>query len=164
MKVYLDNCGYNRPYDDQTQLTINMEAIAKLAIQQYIRSGKIDLATSYILIAENAANKYQAKKTDIKKFIDTYTHTYVSDSSDDKDKEIAYKIMSTGIKLMDACHIASAIVAGCDYSISTDKRLLKYQSEDIRIVNPITFIMETVDSNNEVSEDVIATEVSNEYS
>ena len=158
MKVYLDNCCYNRPYDDQTQLTINMEAIAKLAIQQYIRSGKIDLATSYILLAENAANRFEAKKADIKKFIDAYTHTYVSEASSDKVKEIAGEIMNTGVKLMDACHIACSIIAGCDYFISTDKRLLKYQSEDVRIVNPITFVMETVDNNNEISGDGSLTE------
>lgn len=37
MLVYLDNCCYNRPYDDQTQLKIQMETLAKLEIQQEIR-------------------------------------------------------------------------------------------------------------------------------
>ena len=149
MKIYLDNCCYNRPYDDQSQLTINLEAVAKLAIQQNIRDGKIDLASSYILLAENTANRFEVKRNDIKAFIDKYTHTYVSDSSDDKVKEIAADIMKTGIKLMDACHVASAIIAGCDYFISTDKRLLKYQTDKIRIVNPITFILEIDDNNSE---------------
>lgn len=30
MRVYLDNCCYNRPYDDQTQLRISLESQAKL--------------------------------------------------------------------------------------------------------------------------------------
>ena len=50
--------------------------------------------------------------------------------------------MDTGIKLMDACHVACAIIGGCDYFISTDKRLLKYQTEQIRVVNPATYITE----------------------
>ena len=29
-KVYLDNCCYNRPYDDQTQLRIELETKAKI--------------------------------------------------------------------------------------------------------------------------------------
>jgi len=37
MRVYLDNCCYNRPYDDQTQMRINLETQAKLYIQQLIR-------------------------------------------------------------------------------------------------------------------------------
>lgn len=32
MKVYLDNCCFNRPYDDQKQIIIRMETLAKLHI------------------------------------------------------------------------------------------------------------------------------------
>lgn len=30
MRIYLDNCSYNRPYDDQSQLRISLESQAKL--------------------------------------------------------------------------------------------------------------------------------------
>lgn len=43
---------------------------------------------------------------------------------------------------MDACHVSCAILAECDYFITTDKRLLKYQSEYIKIYNPINYIIE----------------------
>ncbi len=33
MRIYLDNCCYNRPYDDLSQLTVSLEAQAKLFIQ-----------------------------------------------------------------------------------------------------------------------------------
>ena len=39
MKIYLDNCCYNRPFDDQTALKVHLEAIAKLAIQADIKRG-----------------------------------------------------------------------------------------------------------------------------
>jgi hypothetical protein len=32
MKIYLDTCCYNRPYDDQTQERIHLEGEAVLAI------------------------------------------------------------------------------------------------------------------------------------
>jgi hypothetical protein len=32
MKLYLDSCCYNRPYDDQTQERIHLEGEAVLAI------------------------------------------------------------------------------------------------------------------------------------
>ena len=41
--------------------------------------------------------------------------------------------MQTGVKFKDACHVASAVYAKCEYFISTDKRLLKYKSEAIKI-------------------------------
>lgn len=35
------------------------------------------------------------------------------------------------------------IYAGCDYFISTDMRLLKYNTHEIKMVTPIEFITET---------------------
>lgn len=42
MRVYLDMCCYNRPYDDQSQLKVAMEAQSKLHIQNLISEGKLD--------------------------------------------------------------------------------------------------------------------------
>lgn len=53
---------------------------------------------------------------------------------------LAEEIMQTGIKLKDASHTACAIVANCDFLITTDKRLLKYKDNRIKIINPIEFI------------------------
>ena len=39
MRVYLDNCCYNRPFDDQTQLKVRLETEAKLFVQQLMRTG-----------------------------------------------------------------------------------------------------------------------------
>ena len=52
MRIYLDNCAYNRPYDDLTQLSVNLEAQAKLQIQTWIREEKYDLVTSEMLMKE----------------------------------------------------------------------------------------------------------------
>jgi hypothetical protein len=43
MRVYLDNCCYNRPFDDQSNLLVMLEAEAKLFIQKEIKDGRIDL-------------------------------------------------------------------------------------------------------------------------
>lgn len=43
LKIYLDNCCYNRPFDDQSQIKIHLEAQAKLYIQAKIREGVYDL-------------------------------------------------------------------------------------------------------------------------
>jgi hypothetical protein len=49
------------------------------------------------------------------------------------------EIMQTGVKYADAAHVACAILANCDYFITTDKRLLKYQTDCIKLINPIDF-------------------------
>ena len=43
MKIYLDNCCYNRPYDDQSYLNVSLETQAKLRVQEEIRAGKHEL-------------------------------------------------------------------------------------------------------------------------
>ena len=40
--------------------------------------------------------------------------------------------------------IASAILAECDYFISTDRRLLKYETDEIKVVKPIEFVTEAI--------------------
>lgn len=54
----------------------------------------------------------------------------------------AKQIMNGGIKEYDALHIACAIIAKCDYFITTDKKVSKYKNNDIKIINPINFYNE----------------------
>lgn len=48
--------------------------------------------------------------------------------------------MKTGIKETDALQLASAIMDKADYFLTTDKRLLKYQTDKIHIMNPLEFV------------------------
>lgn len=43
MKIYLDNCCFNRPFDDQIQIRIRLESEAKLKIQEEIQKGHVKL-------------------------------------------------------------------------------------------------------------------------
>ena len=65
MKIYLDNCCLNRPFDDQSQIRIRIETEAKLKIQEEVRSGKIQLVWSYVLDYENNRNPYSERKVRI---------------------------------------------------------------------------------------------------
>lgn len=69
IRIYLDNCCYNRPYDDNSFLKIRQEAEAKIEIQNEIKLGKFELVSSYILEYENAANTILSKKESIKAFL-----------------------------------------------------------------------------------------------
>ena len=43
IRLYLDNCCFNRPFDDQSQLTVRLETEAKLFIQEEIKKGTFEL-------------------------------------------------------------------------------------------------------------------------
>ncbi|MDR1070041.1 MAG: hypothetical protein LBL37_04580 [Gracilibacteraceae bacterium] len=64
MRVYLDNCGYNRPFDEQASAIIRLETDAKLYIQEQIRSGELELCWSFVLDYENAANPFEDHESD----------------------------------------------------------------------------------------------------
>ncbi len=140
IKVYLDNCCYNRPYDDQGQLRISLETQAKLRIQEKIRKKELALACSYVLNYENGRNPYENRKTAIKAFVRENYSDYIDIDRAEEVKMIADKIIATGVKTADAYHTACAILAGCDYMITTDDRLLKYESDAIKVVDPTEFI------------------------
>lgn len=59
MRIYLDNCCFNSPYDDQSRFRIMLEAEAKLRVQEEVRNGAYELAWSYILDYENSKNQFK---------------------------------------------------------------------------------------------------------
>ncbi|MCL2202214.1 MAG: PIN domain-containing protein [Oscillospiraceae bacterium] len=137
-KVYLDNCCFNRPYDDQTQLRIELETKAKLHIQDSIVEKEILLVLSVILEFENNDNPYELRKHVIHNFL---MHAVISVGWSDDVVGIAKEISLNGVKTKDATHLACAIYAKCDYFLTTDDRLLKYKDDRIQIINPVEFLM-----------------------
>ncbi len=88
------------------------------------------------------ASPYEEQSTAIRKFTQTHASLYVGAKRYDELINLAKTIEETGVKYYDARHVASAIIAKCDYFVTVDKRLLKYQTDEIRLVNPIDFISE----------------------
>lgn len=142
MKIYLDNCYYNRPYDDQRQLRISLETQAKLNIQDSIRNGEIELVSSFVLLYEISRSPNTTSARSIEEFVEKYSAIFVSDKNLDKIETLAKDIQSTGVKKMDSWHVACAIIAGAEYFLTTDKRLLKYNTDSIKMINPVDFISE----------------------
>ena len=82
MRIYLDNCCYNRPYDDQSQIRIYLETQAKLHIQELIKLRRVELVTSYMLEYENGKNRFMQKKRTIENFMNDNESYYVGNERD----------------------------------------------------------------------------------
>jgi len=140
MKIYLDNCCFNRPYDEQVYETIRLESEAKLFVQEKIHNGSISLVWSFILDFENNANPYDNQKESIAEWKQICCENVAAEVAVlERARDVAaiYRV-----KPKDAIHIASAIFAHCDYFLTTDRQLLKKVSslEEIRTINPIDFV------------------------
>ena len=139
MLIYLDNCCYNRPFDDQLQLKIRLETQAKLQIQKDIVHGKHELIWSYVLDYENSKNPFMEKREAIAPWrILTVKIIFETDEI----INFAEKLKAKGIKTFDALHIACAVSANCDYYLTTDRKLLRSKINEINIADPIQFIFE----------------------
>lgn len=66
--VYLDNCMFNRPFDEQADMRVWLETQAKLHIQNLIREQKLRLIWSYMLDFENDFNPYHDRRFAIGKW------------------------------------------------------------------------------------------------
>ena len=141
MRIYLDNCCFNRPFDDQSQLRILLESEAKLRIQENIRSGTFELVWSYILDYENSQNPFRERREQIIKWRG-YSDKDIEES--EQVLNIASMIMKHGIKKLDSLHLACAINANTDYFLTTDDGVIKKAKhiKNIQIVDPIGFIKE----------------------
>ncbi len=140
LKIYLDNCCYNRPFDNQRDAAIAIETQAKLFIQSLVRYKAVELAYSSISMQEIADSPFEENSRAILDFIESNAGQYVGRASNEAAIPLTLEVMRTGVKLKDAAHVACAIAAECDYLITTDKRLLKYADDRIKIVNPVDFV------------------------
>ncbi len=125
MRIYLDNCCYNRPYDDQLQMRIHLDTEAKLHIQDMVKNNELELVTSYMLDYENAKNRFWHKRQAISEFMNENEAYYVSQDRNEEAIQIAEEIKKTGAKNADALHVACAILAKSNYFIGcTNKSLV----------------------------------------
>lgn len=139
ISVYLDNCCYNRPYDNQNQPKIHLETEAKLYIQRLITEKKLNLVYSFVSEYENFNNPHDLRRASIGDFFKNAS-AFVDSSRLEEVTALAAEIMATGIKKMDALHVASSIIGNADYFLTTDKRLLRYSTPKIHIINPLDFV------------------------
>ena len=149
IRIYLDDCCYNRPYDDQTQIRVSLETQAKLYVQSLIEQGRLHLVSSYMLDYEVSRNPYESRQKTIRSFIDENIAVYVDKTYETEVELLADGIRATGVKSADAIHTACAIIAGCDYMLSTDDRLLKYEPDKMKLLDPVDFVQQFGGDNDE---------------
>ena len=137
MKVYLDNCSFNRPFDDQMDMIVYLETKSKLSIQGMIKNGRLELIWSEILDFENNENPFEERKF---KILEWKSLAIENIEMDDSILEKARELLDLGLRQKDASHIACAIFGKANYFITTDKKILNKKVQNIELINPIDFL------------------------
>jgi hypothetical protein len=144
LKIYLDTCFYNRPFDDQTDEKIHIETEAIVTIFKLKDENRIKIIGSEIIDYETENITDFEKKMQVSNIIEMADEKiYINDDIEDRAK----KLVSLGFKPFDALHIAASENQRTDFFITTDIKLLnlskRLKSELLVTVNnPIEFIKE----------------------
>ena len=141
MRVYLDNCCYNRPFDEQGQLRVRLETEAKLEIQSQMRMGLLEYVWSDMLTGEVMDSPFDEQREQILPWrFGAPENVHVTEEVEDRAEEF----MRLGLKSSDAIHLACAVVSECDWFFTVDRGILKKVDRigEMRVANPIDFVKE----------------------
>lgn len=135
MRIYLDLCCFNRPYDDQSQVRVRLETEAKLSLQDKVRSGTCELVWSAVLDLENSKNPFIEHMQAIAQWRMLAANHVMAGP---KVLAIAEPLVASGVHVFDALHVASAVAGEADLFITTDDRLLKRvrNLKDVKVFFP----------------------------
>ncbi len=145
LKLYLDNCCFNRPFDDLSQGKINLEANAVENILKKHTVGELEIYKSIAIDFEISKIKSDGKRRKVEDLYDALELIPIAYS--EKIMQRALELRMYNIKNMDSLHLAFAESKPVDYFITTDRLLInasKRANLKIKVVNPIEFIMEVV--------------------
>ena len=146
MLIYLDNCCYNRPFDDQMLERIRMESEAILAIIGMSKRNYHKIIGSAALDFEIEQIYDFVKKERVRCFYEQTISEKLSYSDDVLD--FAQNLSEhTNIKMLDRLHLSFAVNSWADILLTTDDRFEKAAAKlDIktRVINPFKYLMEVI--------------------
>lgn len=152
--IYLDVCCLNRPFDDQTQLRIRLEAEAVLEIISRCRALVWELLSSTTLESEIGRTPDVSRRDQVQESLAIAQQKILVDAEITKR---AIDLRDFNIRNFDALHIACA-EGYADVFLTTDNRLLSkalsYSNDlDVVVTNPIGWLAEVTDNLLEEEED-----------
>ncbi|GHU65228.1 hypothetical protein AGMMS49983_12580 [Clostridia bacterium] len=144
MKIYLDVCCLNRPFDDLSQDRVNFESNAVLSIISRCRDEEWELYTSEVTDLELSMMPNQDRLAQVKDLASVSCKKLtISDEAEAR----AIEFQSQGIKAKDGLHLAVAEMSELDVFLTTDDKFLRIaKSIGIKITaeNPVTWLMEVL--------------------
>ena len=129
LKLYLDNCCYNRPFDDLKQEKINLEARSNRCYLNMYVNNKIIIYKSRVIDYEISKISNGEKKRQVEDLYDALELENIPYNYD-MDKRVD-ELEKFNIHYMDAYHIAFAESKEVDYFITVDKQLINSSKKQI---------------------------------
>ncbi len=143
MRIYLDCCSLQRPFDDKSQPRIAVEAEAVLVILALCESDCLKLISSDALLFEIGRIPEQDRKDDALAILKIAEETIELTI---EIEALAGKLGASGLKPLDALHLAFASASKVDYFCTCDDKFLRkaksLEGLKIKVVSPTELVME----------------------
>ena len=142
--VYLDACCLNRPYNDQSQARIRLEAEAVLLVLRAVADTSAEWVSSTVLEYEIDQTPDPERRRRLHRMTAAASRWL---QIEDRDIARAEVLEKAGFADFDALHLACAERAGVDVFLTTDDRLLNTAKRvaaqlRVHVENPATWVSE----------------------
>jgi predicted nucleic acid-binding protein len=147
LRIYVDVCCLNRPFDNQTQDRIRLEAEAVILILKRFEVGEWQWVSSEVVDFEIEQTPDAERRLRVK-LLTTLVHESVL--VEQAEAERAEQLEKLGFDAYDALHIACAESGRADIFLTTDDPLLRRahrlaQQLHVRVENPLTWLKEVTE-------------------
>ena len=144
IRIYMDVCCMNRPFDDLSQDRVQFEADAVLAVLSRCKSGKWTLVSSEVVDLESSKSSNRERLNKVRTLCSIAKERLIIDEDV---TERAMEFQRCGIKVMDSLHLAVAETHAIDVFLTTDDnflRAVKRIKTNITVANPVVWLMEVL--------------------
>ena len=141
LKIYLDCCCFNRPFDDASDDKVRLESEAIVTIIDRCEDGFWEICKSGALYDEFMEIQDKSKR---QKVLSLYAAATSEIRLNDDIIERARELMTFNVKPYDALHVAYAEAANADVFLTTDKKLINaanWLNFKVVVYNPTIWIM-----------------------
>ena len=142
MKIYMDVCCLNRPFDDQGQDRIFLETQAILSSISRCEKGEWALVSSGAIEYELDKMRDEERLESVKTLL-AAAQEYLDMTKEAE--ELAARFQRHGLKSFDSLHLALAQLGGADVFLTVDDQLLNAAQKmnlSVAVNNPVAWLME----------------------
>ena len=146
MRIYLDCCCFNRPYDDRIQEKIHLEGEAILAIINRCKQNNDEIIGSPVLDLENN-NICDIEKREKVKYFYNQTISKKIDYTANIFERVKELQKQTNVRTFDIFHLSFAEYSNVDILLTTDIKFEKSSAKinlKTRVINPLKYLMEVI--------------------
>lgn len=146
IRVYLDNCVLNRPFDDQTQERVRLETEAIILLMSRLERKEWIWLGSQALELEIDKTPDAEQRSRLRRVTEFIAPTI---EIGEKELERANELQALGFVGFDAIHLACAESGEADVFLTTDDRLLKLAKRltkklHVTVENPLDWMKENI--------------------